>query len=480
MVDSAQLSAHKLAKLFAALAVTACLVAFNSSNAIAQSGHVHYGKTTTHKGPSPLVAPTATGSRVYWFAISTNGYGSAPFSMIPSSATGAQTDAAGNVYVLTDSQGNFSISAANSCPTTDSFMYFLISGGEVGTAPNNPAIAMMAVIPVICGSPNFFVDISETTTIAAAYALGSFATFSTDSFATNSNSISALQSAVAYSSTLINTANAVIPNGSAWQTTLNTLGDMIEACINSASACSTLFAAATPPGGTAPTDTFQAALNIALNPSLNLTTLFDAIPSSPDFTPILSAVPASWTLPGSSIQITGVTPDPAPVGASITIVGSGFGASQGNGVVVIGGVQASVSSWSDKSIVVTIPSGAASSGVAQVFANSSASNQFPYSIGPLITPSISGLSFSQGPVGMGFVITGANFGPVQGTSTVTMGGNPIQGILTILSWSPTGDSITVQIPSTITSGGDVVVTVGGLPSNGVNFTLAAPFGCSPQ
>ncbi|WP_353070120.1 IPT/TIG domain-containing protein [Tunturibacter empetritectus] len=351
-------------------------------------------------------------------------------------------------------------------------MYFLISGGEVGTAPNNPSIAMVAVIPTLCGGGHFFVDISETTTIAAAYALGSFATLSTDSFATNSDSTSALQSAVGYSSTLIDTANAVIPNGSAWQTTLNTLGDMIEACVNSASECPTLFAAATPPGGTAPTDTFQAALNIALNPNMNLTTLFNAIPSSPDFGPILSTVPASWTLPGSSVQITGVTPNPAPAGTPVTIVGSGFGAAQGNGVVIIGGIQASASSWSDTAIVVTVPAGAASNGVTQVFQNGFPSNPFPYSIGPLIGPTIIGLSLPQGPVGMGFVITGSNFGPA---STVSMG-DPLQGLLMVLSWSPT--AITVQIPQTIVSGGNVVVTDGGLPSNGVNFTLTAPFGCS--
>jgi hypothetical protein len=52
-------------------------------------------------------APAATGSRVYWFAISTNGYRSTPFSMIYSSATGAQTDSAENVYVLSDSQEIF-------------------------------------------------------------------------------------------------------------------------------------------------------------------------------------------------------------------------------------------------------------------------------------------------------------------------------------------------------------------------------------
>src|SRR5262249_61240530 len=62
---------------------------------------------------------------------------------------------------------------------------------------------------------------------------------------------------------------------------------------------------------------------------------------------------------------------------------------------------------------------------------------------------------------------GTNFGASQGTSTVTFNGTSA----TVTSWS--GTSIGVTVPSGATTG-NVVVTVGGLASNGVNFTVRVP------
>ena len=64
-------------------------------------------------------------------------------------------------------------------------------------------------------------------------------------------------------------------------------------------------------------------------------------------------------------------------------------------------------------------------------------------------------------------ITGTNFGATQGTSTVTFNGTTA----TPTSWSAT--SIVVPVPAGATTG-NVVVTVGGLASNGVSFTVTVP------
>jgi len=61
-------------------------------------------------------------------------------------------------------------------------------------------------------------------------------------------------------------------------------------------------------------------------------------------------------------------------------------------------------------------------------------------------------------------ITGTNFGSSQGTSTVKFNGTAG----TPTSWSAT--TIVVPVPSGATTG-NVVVTVSGVASNGVNFTL---------
>ncbi len=81
-------------------------------------------------------------------------------------------------------------------------------------------------------------------------------------------------------------------------------------------------------------------------------------------------------------------------------------------------------------------------------------------------PSIGSLNVTSGPVGTSVKITGTNFGAMQGPSTVTFNGTAG----TPTSWSAT--VIVVPVPSGATTG-NVVVTVGGVASNGVAFTVTS-------
>ncbi|HTF25958.1 MAG TPA: Ig-like domain-containing protein [Candidatus Limnocylindria bacterium] len=81
-------------------------------------------------------------------------------------------------------------------------------------------------------------------------------------------------------------------------------------------------------------------------------------------------------------------------------------------------------------------------------------------------PSIASLNPTSGPVGTSVTIAGTNFGATQGTSTVTFKGTAA----TATNWSAA--SITAAAPSGATTG-NVVVTVGGVASNGVSFTVQA-------
>src|SRR5207244_3782064 len=76
-------------------------------------------------------------------------------------------------------------------------------------------------------------------------------------------------------------------------------------------------------------------------------------------------------------------------------------------------------------------------------------------------PAITSLNPTTGPVGTGVTITGTNFGT---TGAVTFNGTTA----TTTSWSAT--SIVASVPSGATTG-NVVVTVGGIASNGVNITV---------
>ncbi len=84
-------------------------------------------------------------------------------------------------------------------------------------------------------------------------------------------------------------------------------------------------------------------------------------------------------------------------------------------------------------------------------------------------PQIAGLSLSQGPPGMGFVITGSGFST---NAQVTVGGLPA----TIIG-TPTSTQITVQVPSGATSSG-VIVTVNGYSSSSASFSVVPPFACN--
>ena len=89
-----------------------------------------------------------------------------------------------------------------------------------------------------------------------------------------------------------------LPAGATAPTTeLNTLADIIASCINSTgqtsstdttSNCGKLFAYTTPTGGTAPTDTVGALLNIAKNPGRNVSNLLTLVAPSAPFQPTLS------------------------------------------------------------------------------------------------------------------------------------------------------------------------------------------------
>jgi phosphatidylserine/phosphatidylglycerophosphate/cardiolipin synthase-like enzyme len=73
------------------------------------------------------------------------------------------------------------------------------------------------------------------------------------------------------------------------------------------STCGQLFTLATPSGGSAPTDTVGAALDILKQPTVNVSQLYALLPSTLAFTPTLSSAPASWALPITSNTTTPLT-----------------------------------------------------------------------------------------------------------------------------------------------------------------------------
>ena len=84
----------------------------------------------------------------------------------------------------------------------------------------------------------------------------------------------------------------------------------------------------------------------------------------------------------------------------------------------------------------------------------------------MAAPSITSLSPTSGTAGTTVTITGTSFGATQGSSTVTFSGTNAG---TATTWSDT--SIVIAVPHASAGAGNVVVTVGGLASNGSAFTV---------
>jgi len=266
-----------------------------------------------HGGQQPI-----SGATVQLYTVGSSGNGSAAHAMI-------------TVPVLTGPDGSFTLSPGNAplytCTNPTDQVYIVASGGNPGLTPstvyNNAAVMMTALGD--CGNltTSTFIVINEVTTVAAAWALAPFATSPTNigGSATNATDLAGandanglptnsrgLPHAMLDAQLLVNTTTgmaATLPANLAVEPgKLYALADILSTCVNSdgGSACTPLFAAATPPSGVVPADVFTAALDIVKNPGYNPSGVFAVLPGTPPFATVLTASPNDWTL---SLSVTG-------------------------------------------------------------------------------------------------------------------------------------------------------------------------------
>jgi streptogramin lyase len=259
-----------------------------------------------HGGEQPV-----TGAHIYLFAANSAGYGTPSVSMLNSTQPGIQSDVIGN-YVLTDSNGGFSISGDYTC-TTGQQVYLLALGGNPGLPAGqvNPALALMAAFGACPeGQTNFastipYISINEVTTVAAVYALSGFMTDATHVSSTATpGALQGIANAFRTASNLADLATGVARiqniggNGDVPQAEINSLANLLVTCINSDgnSGCAPLFSNAPALNATPPSDTVSAVLNIAHNPAANAAALFNASLTTAPFQPTLTAAPNDWSL----------------------------------------------------------------------------------------------------------------------------------------------------------------------------------------
>jgi hypothetical protein len=231
--------------------------------------------------------------------------------------------------VITDSGGNFRFPpGAYTCPQSDTPVYLMGVGGDAG-AGENQSLVLAAGIGTCAGAPNTFTVMNEVTTVGLAFTLSHF--FSTTLGGANGANdwfggpSSGTAPSLQYSKGLVMGNNVTIPTivfnaiGAANQTgtnasgasyavewqKINTLANILSNCVNSSGSlnttevrtpCGRLFRFTRISSDLRPSDTLQAAVQMALNPLTNVTALFNLINSTPPFSPYLSAPPNDWTI----------------------------------------------------------------------------------------------------------------------------------------------------------------------------------------
>ena len=283
-----------------------------------------------HGGQQPV-----TGSTIQLYAVGTAGDGSAATTLLNgvfttsdgSMANNSNANAGNNFNALP--AGEFTISGDYVCPA-GADVYLVSTGGNPGLTAggNNQSLALMAALGS-CSAPSFgssFIFVDELTTFGSIAALAPYMS-SYSAIGSGSGDASALQTAFNTVSEYTDTSQGIVPGPALPASTyassyeIQTLGDAISACINSAggvagdgSHCGTLFTDTTPSTGAAPTDTIGAALNIVNNPGLNVCPIYNLVPSSPPFQPTLSSCPSSWTLPISTLSVSVAGPSTVTIG----------------------------------------------------------------------------------------------------------------------------------------------------------------------
>jgi hypothetical protein len=279
---------------------------------------------TIHGGQQPV-----SGSTVQLYAAgapsAAGGYGQGSTALIPTGSyylgglPGCVTSGSQVCYtsVTSDANGNFSITGDYTLPTAASSYYLVATGGSPAPGmPTNPSLAMMTVLqgctPTTTLSSGLITDINEITTMAAVVGLQNYMAppsalnHGVPTIGAPSTDITGLRNGFATAMNLANINFGVslkaVNNYATTDLnalTLNTLGDILAYCVNSATAggqCATLSLNATPSASFAALDTIQDAYYIATQPTNNVGGLYGLASQTPPFVG-LSSQPSNFSTP---------------------------------------------------------------------------------------------------------------------------------------------------------------------------------------
>lgn len=302
----------------------------SSSKVVSGSGTGAAIHGIVHGGQNPV-----KNSHVHLMAVGNTGYGGNAISLL---TTGAGQDSIG-YYVLSAADGSFTVTGDYTCPQTGGspVTYLLATQGDSGSG-NNTAIALLTPLGdcTQAGYASQSVVVNEVSTVGTTYiARGIITSLTQVSLPATPLAQTELKNLYTDLLFINGVAQATTPagNGTAPQAEINTLANILAACVNStgpsSTACSTLFNNAPSTGASPviPQETATAIFNIATNPGANVANLYALQVAGAPFQPSLSSAPNDFT-----VAIT-YTANPAlntPAGVAVDSSGNVWVANAGN------------------------------------------------------------------------------------------------------------------------------------------------------
>ena len=304
-----------VAGLSAPLLAAGCGSGLQSTAADATLLHI---SGSVHGGQQPVV-----GASIQLYTVGTTGTASTAMPLIPPGS------------VVTLAGGNFDISGSYSC-TNATQVYIVARGGDTGSGTNSASAMAVALGPCSSLSSGQFIAINEVSTVAAAYALAPFHGSSYVNIGGNPSDVTgSVGLPDAFQTAALLYGPTTLPAGITVPTTvLNTVANIIAACINttgtSSTQCTQLF------NVTGGTNTFDAAFFIASNPSSSAVTgLYSLSSSSAPFQPSLTSAPKDFSV-AIKYAGTAAVPFSGPSGIAIDAAGNALITQQtGNTVVAV-------------------------------------------------------------------------------------------------------------------------------------------------
>jgi hypothetical protein len=272
------------------LGLSGCTLPVSRTSPTSLTGHAMAG--VVHGGQQPIA-----GAIIQLYAVNTAQDGDASMALLSST-------------VRTNQNGNFDFTGAYTCPAGDPLVYLTATGGNPGlnTPTNNTASTLMILLGACSTLTSLpYLIVNEVTTVASIYPLTQFMTAYQAIGAAPANQ-ALLADAFARAQEFISLQGAspgpATPSGYSVPTAaLYSLANSVSACVNSAggtagdgTSCGNLFADATPMGGVVPSETAGAILNLANNPTLNVTAIYNVATPAAPFAPALGAAPTDWSL----------------------------------------------------------------------------------------------------------------------------------------------------------------------------------------